>query len=702
MNSQNLNIASFSAFMESVKNFNPFELRDKSSSEVIELGLGVFTNLSECREAALFLLDTEEYEFTFRASTLSHEDTIIKEIFEQLNNDGGVAAALSGSEIVEWTLNNSESESSINILIPLIAQAGVIGLIILDLSNEIFDKGAVYSVFRMHSNYFAMHLYTYDLIREVVNLKEVTEQKIAIRTKDIIKSSRELKNIIEMVQAGIMLVSCETNMITDANVMTLEIMNTVKGKLLGTPRDSHFLLKDGMMNSEQNIINKEVLLVRENGTLVPVILTSVRVTINEEEFYLDSFIDITKRKKMEEALQKAHFELEMRVEERTEQLSHANKSLQKEIEERIRAENDKMKLYWAVHQSTSAIVITDLTGEIEYVNPKFCDITGYGQREVLGKNPRILKSGELTNEIYKEMWGMISRGEEWYGEYKNKRKDGSLFWVSAAISPIRNLEGKITNYLSVQEDITERKRNHEELIIAKERAEESEKLKSILMANMSHEFRTPLIGILGFSQILESEIEDEGLLSMVNSISMSGQRLMSTLNGILSLSQMETIDLSDSLKEVNLSEEITIVISELRDKALEKNLTLTSSITEQALKAFVDVDLFTESLKNIIENAIIYTNEGMVEVNAEIVENGRLKDIQIKVSDTGIGIADDDKTRIFEAFRQASEGYSRDYEGVGLGLTIAKKYIEMLDGTITLESEPGKGSTFTITIPCLV
>lgn len=699
MKDNNKHISVFSTFMDSVKDFNPFELRDKSSSEVIELGLGVFTNISECSEAALFLLDPEEFEFKFRSSTCPSGESNIKIIFEKLNDDGGIAAALSGTEIVEWVLSNSDNQDSFYVLVPLIAQAGVIGLAVLILSDEIFDKEAIYSVCRMHSNHFALHLYTYDLIREVVNLKEVTEQKIASKTQDIVKSTRELKNIIDMVQTGIMVVSCETNVITDANVMCLEIMCTNREKLLGTKRDDHFLLSDGLMNAEHNIIRKEVLLVRENGSLVPVILTSIKVTLNDEEYYLDSFIDISERKKMEEELQKARFELEKRVEERTEQLSEANILLKKEIDERIRAENDKMKLYWAIHQSRSSVVITGLNNEIEYVNPSFTKMTDYTNEDAISKNWDILRGGDLSRQEGYEIWENVRDGNDWHGEFRIRKKSGKLFWASVSLSPIRNLKGEITNYLGLLDDISERKKTEREIILAKEKAEESEKLKSTLMANMSHEFRTPLIGILGFSQILEMEVEDDDLQEMIKSISLSGNRLLSTLNGILSLSQMETIDINDSIKPYNLREEIWNIVESLKQTAEQKGLEYTLESIEEEIPVLIDIDLFSQSLTNIITNAIVYTKEGFVKISAKVISEESEKGVIVTVEDSGIGIAANDFNVIFEAFRQASEGYSRDFEGCGLGLTIAQKNIELLYGYITVESEPDVGSKFNIWLP---
>jgi len=186
--------------------------------------------------------------------------------------------------------------------------------------------------------------------------------------------------------------------------------------------------------------------------------------------------------------------------------AHGNRigwaTVSRDITERRLAENQLKLLNRAVEATSVSIVITDSKGEIIYVNPFFTSLTGYIPEEARGQNPRILKSGIHPVEFYSDLWKQILSGKDWTGELCNKKKNGELYWVKAVISPILDKEGRISNFVSIKEDITERKMMEEDLLHAKEKAEESDRLKSAFLANMSHEIRTPMNGILGFLELL--------------------------------------------------------------------------------------------------------------------------------------------------------------------------------------------------------
>ena len=353
----------------------------------------------------------------------------------------------------------------------------------------------------------------------------------------------------------------------------------------------------------------------------------------------------------------------------------------------------------AIEQSPTSIVITDTEGNIQYANPKCLEINGYTTEELIGKNPRIFKSGDKPPEDYKELWKTLKAGGEWRGEFHNKKKNGELYWEFASISPIKNEKGEVTNYLAVKEDITDRKKTEQELIAAKEKAEEINKIKSNFFSNMSHELRTPLSGILGFTELLKEEIQDSEHRRMLDSIHLSGQRLLETLNKILQISKIESEKLIPKLERVYIPFFIQLIIAEFEATTVTKGLYIKLNYEYDNLYANVDREMFRTILTNLFSNAIKFTPSGGITINCKsIIENEESRLI-IDVKDTGIGISKEDQAIIFEEFRQASEGLSRLYEGTGIGLTIVKKYTQLMGGTISVQSEIGKGTLFTLTFP---
>lgn len=364
--------------------------------------------------------------------------------------------------------------------------------------------------------------------------------------------------------------------------------------------------------------------------------------------------------------------------------------------EHKRAEEEKAKLAKAIVQSPVIIVITDRNGNIEFVNPKFTYTTGYSAEEAYGKNPNILKSGFHNAEFYLNMWATIQMGNDWKGELKNKKKDGSLYWENAFISPIFNEAGEITHFLAVKEDITEKKEIINQLIIAKEKAEEMNKMKSNFLANMSHEIRTPFNGILGFAELLKEALENENeLKQMADAIHKSGRRLLETLNLILNFSKLEAERVDVHLEPVNIVPLVEDTCNLFSVLAQKKGLELKKIINDSDICIHIDVNMLNSILTNLINNAIKYTESGSVTIKVQKINS----EVEISVIDTGIGIPDNKQELIWEEFRQVSEGIGRSFEGTGLGLTITKKYTNLLNGQISMTSKYGVGSTFVVKFP---
>jgi PAS domain S-box-containing protein len=362
------------------------------------------------------------------------------------------------------------------------------------------------------------------------------------------------------------------------------------------------------------------------------------------------------------------------------------------------AEGKATKLSRAVEQSSVSVMITNREGVIEYVNPFFTKLTGYSLEEVMGENPKILQSGHQSNAFYQKLWDTILSGKDWEGEMLNKKKNGDLYWEQAVISAIVNSDGMITNFVAIKEDITERKKMLEDLVAAKEKAEESDRLKSAFLANMSHEIRTPMNGIIGFADILKRHnLTDAERQKYISIIEKSGARLLNIINDIIDISKIETGLMKAYIRESDVNEQIEYIYTffkhEVNAKGIE--LAITDSLPINEAIIHTDREKVFAILTNLVKNAIKYTKEGSIEFGC--VKKGGFLEFYVK--DTGTGIPKSRQEAIFERFIQADIDDKMALQGTGLGLSISKAYVEMLGGNIWVESKEGIGSTFYFTLP---
>ncbi|NOU61203.1 PAS domain S-box protein [Marinifilum caeruleilacunae] len=357
----------------------------------------------------------------------------------------------------------------------------------------------------------------------------------------------------------------------------------------------------------------------------------------------------------------------------------------------------------SMEQSPASIVITNRDGDIEYVNPKFCQISGYSADEVIGKNPRILKSGFTPKEVYEQMWAHLVRGEEWNCEFLNVKKNKELYWERASFSAIKDEFGKITHYMATKEDITEHKKFEKDLLEAKNKAEESDRMKSAFLANVSHELRTPLNAVIGFSNLCNESMGVEEILEFVQLINKSGNQLLEIIEDILNFTMIESGGMERRDEEflmVNFFKEVKKLAAEKQKLENKERLELRFVPDSNYSKVLVKTDFqrLIHVVMNLLKNGLKFTNEGSVEFGYQ-VHGKRLK---LYVKDTGVGIEKDKKDIIFDRFRQVDESITRTFGGTGMGLAISKKIMDMLDGHIEVESEPNKGSTFTLLLDCIL
>lgn len=445
--------------------------------------------------------------------------------------------------------------------------------------------------------------------------------------------------------------------------------------------------------SSQTYENCELILCPHDNRPIHVHLSGYEIKGAEQ--CLVTVVNITRLRQTEEPLLKS--EKRFRALAQT-----SNDAFIQDIAERKQAEKQLKLLSRAIDQSPITVVITDKDGNIEYVNPKFIELTGYSMEEVEGKNPRLLQSGGQTREFYQNLWETILSGNDWHGELQNRKKNGDIYWESAVISSIVDNQGEIAFFLAVKEDITEKKKILEDLIKAKEKAEESDRLKSAFLANMSHEIRTPMNGILGFTDLLkEPNLPDEDQKEYIDIIERSGARMLNTINDIINISKIESGQMTVSISETNIHEVIEHIFSLFKPVVEQKGIqfSLKNSLSVYEANIKTDHQKVYVILSNLIKNAIKFTKEGSIEIGYNLNVTGSNAELIFYVKDTGIGILPENMNIIFERFRQGNESNSRNYEGVGLGLSISKAYVEMLGGKIWAESRVGFGSTFYFSIP---
>ncbi|MEN8119948.1 MAG: ATP-binding protein [Bacteroidota bacterium] len=300
-----------------------------------------------------------------------------------------------------------------------------------------------------------------------------------------------------------------------------------------------------------------------------------------------------------------------------------------------------------------------------------------------------------------ELEALLLNEKEFSGETELVRFDGKVITVISKVFITENTKKIITAVI----DITERKLAEKELVLTKEKAEESDQLKTEFFNNMSHEVRTPLNGILGFSSILDNpELTYEKRKNYINIIQSSSEQLLRIIDDIIEISQLGTKQVKIKNKEICLNHLLLELFSIFDIKAKENKtpLYLKKELSDKESIVLTDKLKLNKILSNLLENALKFTNQGFIEFGYSLVETyGRtsLQQLQIYVKDTGIGIAPDKQQIIFERFSQEEKELSQKAGGLGLGLSIAKENAELLGGNITLKSEKGKGTTFFVTIP---
>ena len=408
--------------------------------------------------------------------------------------------------------------------------------------------------------------------------------------------------------------------------------------------------------------------------------------------------DITERKEAEEVLRRSQEELEQLVQKRTAELVSVNETLERQIVERDRIKarmertiKDLADLQAALDEH-AIVAITDPAGKITFVNDKFCAISKYSREELLGQDHRIINSGFHPKEFIREIWTTIARGNVWKGEIKNKAKDGSYYWVDTTIVPFLNAEEKPYQYVAIRADITERKRQADELKRT-EALERSNKELQEFARITSHDLQTPLRSISGFAQLLQSDYAgqlDEKADEWINRIVKSCELLGAMIQDVLAYSRVDAkprpfalVSLGDVFKDaVGLLEAVI--------RAADAEVTAGELPTVRG-----DRIQLVQLLQNLIANALKYRTAAPPRVRVTAQRKG--EEWIVSVRDNGIGIEPRHQDRIFEIFKRLHS--QQEYPGTGIGLAVCRRIVHRHSGKIWVESELEQGSDFKFTIP---
>ncbi|NCS90579.1 MAG: PAS domain S-box protein, partial [Ignavibacteria bacterium] len=501
------------------------------------------------------------------------------------------------------------------------------------------------------------------IVGYIGTITDITERKEA--EKALQEKERKFKELFDHAPIGYHELDIEGR-ITRINRTELNMLGYTEEEMVG-----QFVWK--FVGSEES--SRQRVLEKLNGTLLP--------SQSEERFYRRKDLKIL-----------PVLSEEMILRDSMDKIIGIRTTIQ-DITERKRAEEEIAMLAHSLKSINECVSITDMEDNLIFVNESFLRTYGYDRDELIGKNMLLVRSPNNPLELVKEILPATINGG-WKGELWNKRKDGSEFPIHLSTTIITDKEHNPLGLIGVATDITERKRVEKELIEAKEFAEQSNKMKDAFIANISHEIRTPLNGILGMTSIIKEiysqNMSDEEEVCFA-AIDKSSERIIRTIDLILNYSQLETGNFTLIPQQMELSSICKNLVNKYLAAAKSKSLSL--SFDDIIGATFISADEYsiTQVISNLIENAVIYTKSGFVKVQ---LYRNQQNEISLDITDSGIGIGDEYLDHIFESFRQEQMGYSRPYEGLGLGLAVVKKILDLHHASISVKSKKGEGTTFTI------
>ncbi|PKP52624.1 MAG: hypothetical protein CVT92_07785 [Bacteroidetes bacterium HGW-Bacteroidetes-1] len=519
-------------------------------------------------------------------------------------------------------------------------------------------------------------------------LVELTERKMA--EKRLIESENKYRTLLENLpqkiffkNSDLIFVSCNENFAKELHVHPSEIEGKSDYDFFSKEIADKYRKDDADFLAEGKLFESEMQIHRDGKTFWTQI---IKVPVKDENGYVVGvqgiFWDITKRKEIEIELKKHRLHLEEMVKERTSDLLNANQRLK------------------AIFDATNVGIVVLKDRIVLQCNSKLEEIFGYAPDEMFGKPTRVWYNDEADYAIGGSANERVRLGETHQREQKLKKKNGETFFArltGSAIDPNDPSKGMV----AVIEDVTIEREKEASLKKALETAESADQLKSAFLATMSHELRTPLNSIIGFTGMLLQELpgplndEQKKQLKMTQK---SGRHLLSLINDVLDLSKIEAGQLKLSTDKFQISDVIENVIELSIPFAISRNLSLFATIEPDLPVILSDQFRIQQVIINLVNNALKFTERGSINVKAFFDKSY----VVVNVVDTGPGIEAEQIKTLFRPFIQIDSGVARKHDGTGLGLSISKKLMTMLGGTIGVNSEPGKGSTFFIKIPVSV
>ena len=510
---------------------------------------------------------------------------------------------------------------------------------------------------------------------------------VSTRSQKKLQESRaRLQAVVDTLEDGVVVID-ESGCIESINPAALRLFGYQPDELIGKNVSSLIPEPDRSKHEKQNShdtiggttlvigVGREVHARRKDGSTFPVELSVVEMRLGGERHFTGIIRDISKRKVRIENLNKANAELRLTA--------------------------------LVAQETENAVIITDRDGHILWVNNGFSKITEYAFKEVIGRRPNEFLQGPDTDRaLVKRMGKALRSGKGVKEEIVNYTKSGRPYWVSLQIAPVIDEEGKITRFVALEDDITERRRTVFELQTAKNAAEEANRAKSSFLATMSHEIRTPMNGVVGMIDVLRRTPLDDNQRDLMENVQESAFALLTIIDDILDVSKIEAGRLELERAPVSLGRLVETVSETVLPMARRKGIELLIYNDPLTPTLYADAVRLRQILFNLLGNAVKFTGNdqhrsGRIVVTSECrsLSQDRVE-LNLQVRDNGIGMNAETQERLFQPFVQGESSTTRRFGGTGLGLTICRRLTDMMGGTVIVESRVGEGSNFFVRLTC--